>query len=111
MWWLRDGCRLYFTLLNKLTVSPFNEDVEFLRTQVDNIIHALIRSQQVVSIEGNVFTGGLDEPVFDVHIGPLTDPNVRFGSPAAGARHLSIDTFLHVSIDRVPQMERPFAPS
>lgn len=53
-------------------------------------MRALVRSQQVVSIAGNVFTGGLDEPVFDIHVNAITDPTKRFGSPAAGESHLSI---------------------
>ncbi len=96
MWWLRDGCRLYHTLINQLTVSPFDKDAEFLRRQIDDSVRALVRSQQVVSIAGNVLTGGLDEPVFDIHINAITDPGKRFGSPAAGELHLSIDTSVFV---------------
>jgi hypothetical protein len=36
-----------------------------LRALVDDGVHALIR-QQVVSLSGNVFTGGLEEPVFGI---------------------------------------------
>ena len=89
VWWIRDGCRLYHTLINQLMVSPFNEDAQFLRTQIDNSIRALARSQQVVSIAGNLLTGGLDEPVFDIHVGAIMDPTKRFGSPAAGESRLS----------------------
>ena len=89
VWWLRDGCRLYHTLINQLTVSPFNKDAKFLRTQIDDSVRALVRSQQVVSIAGNVMTGGLDEPVFDIHAGAIMDPTKRFGSPAAGELCLS----------------------
>lgn len=100
MWWLRDACRLYHTLLNELTVAPFNKESQFLRTQIDDAMRALVRSQQVVSIAGNVFTGGLDEPVFDLHINAITDPSKRFGSPAAGESHF--DYLPHPSVKRVP---------
>ncbi|KAI9449115.1 Six-hairpin glycosidase-like protein [Lactarius psammicola] len=83
VWWLRDGCRLYHTLINELSVAPFNKNAEFLRRQIDDSVRALVRSQHVVSIAGNVLTGGLDEPVFDIHINAISDPGKRFGSPAA----------------------------
>ena len=38
----------------------------------------------VVSLAGNVFTGGLEEAVFDVHLGKITNPAARPGSPVAG---------------------------
>ena len=92
MWWIRDGCRLYHTLINQLTVYPFNKDADFLRTQIDDSVRALVRSQHVLSIAGHTLTGGLDEPVFDIHIGAIMDPTKRFGSPAAGELHLSMHT-------------------
>lgn len=52
---------------------------------MDDAVSALIRTQHVVSLAGNVFTGGLEEPVFDIHIGKITNPDFRPGSPAAGA--------------------------
>jgi glucoamylase len=48
-------------------------------------VHALIRTQQVVSLSGNVSTGGLEEPVFDIHLDPISNPAIRIGAPAAGA--------------------------
>jgi hypothetical protein len=63
------------------------EDTNLLRAQVDDAVSALIRTQHVVSLAGNVFTGGLEEPVFDIHIGKITNPGFRPGSPAAGALH------------------------
>lgn len=94
VWWIRDGCRLYHTLINQLTVYPFNKDADFLRTQIDDSVRALVRSQHVLSIAGHTLTGGLDEPVFDIHIGAIMDPTKRFGSPAAGELHLSMHTFI-----------------
>ena len=47
-------------------------------------VYALVRIQHVVSLY--VFTGGLEEPIFDIHLGKLTNPP---GSPAADAYHPS----------------------
>lgn len=82
-YWLRDGCRVYFTWLNELAVPGPGEDTNLLRAQVDDAVSALIRTQHVVSLAGNIFTGGLEEPVFDIHIGKITNPDFRPGSPAA----------------------------
>jgi glucoamylase len=84
-YWVRDGCRVYHTWLNELTVPGPHDDTTLLRALVDDGIHALIRTQQVVSLSGNVFTGGLEEPVFDIHLNKLSDAASRIGSPAAGA--------------------------
>ncbi|KAI9455238.1 Six-hairpin glycosidase-like protein, partial [Lactarius psammicola] len=83
VFWLRDGCRVYHTWLNELTVPSPGEDTKYLRAQVDDSIHALIRTQQVVSLAGNVFTGGLEEAVFDIHVGKIMDLGYRPGSPSA----------------------------
>ncbi|KAH9969242.1 hypothetical protein BGW80DRAFT_1562519, partial [Lactifluus volemus] len=53
--------------------QPYDK-TKFLRTLVDDSVHALVRTQHVVSFSGNVFTGGLEEPVFDIHLGKITDP-------------------------------------
>jgi hypothetical protein len=50
----------------------------------DDLTHALIRSQLVVSLAGNVLTGGIEEAVFDVHLNMIQDEAARIGSPAAG---------------------------
>jgi glucoamylase len=50
----------------------------------DDLTHALIRSQQVVSLAGNVYTGGIEEAVFYIHLEPIQDEKTRIGSPAAG---------------------------
>lgn len=55
-----------------------------LRAVVDDYVHALIRTQHVVSIAGNVFTGGLEEALFDLKIHEILNNNERIGSPAAG---------------------------
>ncbi|KAH9987018.1 glycoside hydrolase family 15 protein, partial [Russula compacta] len=87
VYWLRDACRVYHAWLNELTVpGPHgggDGDAPLLRSLVDDSVHALIRTQQVVSLAGNVFTGGLEEAVFDVHLGKITNPAARPGSPAA----------------------------
>ncbi|KAI9457901.1 Six-hairpin glycosidase-like protein, partial [Russula earlei] len=83
VYWVRDGCRIYHTWLDELTVSGRHDDTELLRTLLDDSVHALVRTQHVVSLAGNVFTGGLEEAVFDIHLGKLTNPAHRPGSPAA----------------------------
>jgi hypothetical protein len=65
---------------------PYDK-TKFLRTLVDDSVHALVRTQHVVSLSGNVFTGGLEEPVFNTHLEKITDPASRIGAPAAGVYH------------------------
>jgi glucoamylase len=89
VYWLRDGCRVYHTWLNELIMSPPHDDTKLLRTLIDDSVHVLVRTQQVVSLSGNVFTGGLEEPVFDIHLGKIMNPASRLGAPAAGAYHVS----------------------
>jgi glucoamylase len=84
-YWVRDGCHVYYTWLNELTVHGPHDDTTPLRALVDDGVHALIRTQQIVSLSGNIFTGGLEEPVFDLHLNKLSDTASRVGSPAAGA--------------------------
>ncbi|KAI9437567.1 Six-hairpin glycosidase-like protein [Lactarius indigo] len=79
VYWLRDACLVYNAWLNELTV--FNDTG--LRRQVDDVVHALTRTQQVTSLSGNIFTGGIEESVFDLQINKILDPNARIGSPAA----------------------------
>jgi len=64
-------------------VTGPHDDTKLLRTLVDDSVRALVRTQQVVSLAGNIFTGGLEEAVFDIHLGKLTNPASRPGSPAA----------------------------
>ena len=42
----------------------------------DDLRHALIRTQQVVSLAGNVLTGGIEEAVFDVKLNPIRSEDV-----------------------------------
>ncbi|KAH9020840.1 hypothetical protein EDB85DRAFT_1895958 [Lactarius pseudohatsudake] len=88
MYWLRDACRVYHTWLNES--SPYLprartplDDTKLLRAQVDDSVYARIRSQQVVGLAGNVFTGGFKEAVFDIYVGKIVDLGYRTGSPAA----------------------------
>ena len=80
VFWLRDACLVYHPWLNELTM--FNDTS--LRPQMDDVVHALTRTQQVVSLAGNIFTGGIEEAVFDLQLNMLLDPAARIGSPAAG---------------------------
>ena len=93
VYWLRDGCRIYHTWLNELAVPGPRDDPKLLRTLLDDSAHALVRTQHVVSLAGNVFTGGLEEAAFDINLGKITNPDYRPGSPAAGegstCRHMS----------------------
>jgi glucoamylase len=81
VYWLRDACLVYHPWLNELTVLGDSS----LRPQLDDVVHALTRTQQVVSLAGNVFTGGIDEAVFGVKLQKILDVKTRIGSPAAGA--------------------------
>ena len=82
IYWLRDACLGYIAWLAELEIKPNAT----LRALVDDSVHALIRTQSVASIAGNIFTGGLEEALFDLHIAQITDNNLRIGSPAAGVR-------------------------
>lgn len=80
VYWLRDACLVYRSWLSELTV--FGD--KSLRPQLDDAIHVLTRTQQVISLAGNVFTGGIEEAVFDLKLNKLLDRKARIGSPAAG---------------------------
>ena len=43
------------------------------------ILLAISYQQQVVSLGGNIFTGGLEEAVFAIHLGKVLDPPYRLG--------------------------------
>lgn len=86
VYWLRDACLVYHPWLNELTVFG---DMS-LRSQLDDVVHVLIRTQQVVSLAGNVFTGGIAEAVFGAQLQMIIDEKTRIGSPAAGARTLHV---------------------
>ena len=81
VYWLRDACLVYHPWLNELTVFGDNS----LRSQMDDVVHALVRTQQVVSLAGNIFTGGIEEAVFGAHLEMILDEGTRIGSPAAGS--------------------------
>lgn len=66
--------------MNELTVLGDKS----LRPMADDLAHALIRTQQAVGLAGNIFTGGIEEVVFDAKINPNPTEASRFGSPAAG---------------------------
>ncbi|KAN0138299.1 glycoside hydrolase family 15 protein [Lactarius tabidus] len=90
VFWIRDACLVYHPWLNELTVF----DDTSLRPQMDDVVHALTRTQQVVSLAGNVFTGGLEEAVFDLQINMVVDPGTRIGSPAADGPPFRADVLL-----------------
>ena len=78
---MRDACLVHHAWLNELTV--FGD--KSLRSQLDDAVHVLTRTQQVVSLAGNVFTGGIAEAVFGGQLQMILDEKSRIGSPAAGA--------------------------
>ena len=55
-----------------------------LRPIADDVTHALIRPQQVVSLTGNVLTGAIEKALFDVNHNIIQDNAAWIGSPAAG---------------------------
>jgi glucoamylase len=81
IFFVRDGAQAYNAWFMELLLSPNNQTI---RALLDDYVHALVRTQHVVNIAGNSFSGGLDEPFFDVHIGVITNSALRIGSPAAG---------------------------
>ncbi|KAF8268190.1 hypothetical protein EI94DRAFT_1204968 [Lactarius quietus] len=80
IFWLRDGATAYHAWFIELVLSPNNQTI---RALLDDYVHALIRTQHVVNIAGNIFSGGLDEALFDVHIEAISHSAYRIGSPAA----------------------------
>ncbi|KAF8494643.1 Six-hairpin glycosidase-like protein [Russula emetica] len=79
VYWLRDGCLVYHPWLNELTVLGDKS----LRSLLDDVVHVLSRTQQAISLAGNVFTGGIEEAVFSVQLDMILDEKTRIGSPAA----------------------------
>ncbi|VDB84180.1 unnamed protein product [Peniophora sp. CBMAI 1063] len=79
LYWLRDACLVYDMWLNRLIEKKDTS----LRPLADDIMHALIRTQHVVSLSGDMFTGGLEEPVFYYNISMILNLSYRPGSPAA----------------------------
>ncbi|KAF8259961.1 Six-hairpin glycosidase-like protein [Lactarius quietus] len=80
IFWLRDALLAYHAWFIELVLSPKDKQI---RALVDDYVHALIRTQHVVNIAGNTFSGGLEEALFDLQIGVINNPNYRIGSPAA----------------------------
>ncbi|KAI0266993.1 Six-hairpin glycosidase-like protein [Gloeopeniophorella convolvens] len=81
VYWVRDGCLVYNSWLNELVAH--DDKSPHLRQFIDDAVHALVRTQHVTSIAGNIFTGGLEEAAFDVHLGRILNLAARPGSPAA----------------------------
>ncbi|KAH9971145.1 Six-hairpin glycosidase-like protein [Lactifluus volemus] len=81
IFWLRDACLGYLGWLGELELS--NDPHSPLRALVDDAVHALIRTQHLINPSGNIFTGGLEEALFDLHIDLITINSWRIGSPAA----------------------------
>jgi hypothetical protein len=91
IYWLRDACLAYHAWLAELELAG-NTDVA-LRNIVDDFVHVLIRTQHVYNPSGNVFTGGLEEALFDLHIAKITYPeDYRVGSPAAGMSSIDLNS-------------------
>jgi hypothetical protein len=73
-------------------------------------VYVLIRTQYVYNPAGNIFTGGLEEALFDLHIAKITNPDYRIGSPAAGTSSVHPKFLLGIQIftqhDRWPTASR-----
>ncbi|KAI0292707.1 Six-hairpin glycosidase-like protein [Multifurca ochricompacta] len=80
VYWVRDACLAHYAWISELELAGSDTS---LRAVVDDYARALIRTQHVVSIAGNIFTGGLEEASFDLKLGMITNPYYRPGSPAA----------------------------
>jgi hypothetical protein len=81
IYWVRDALLAYHAWFIELVLSPTNQ---YIRALLDDYVHAIVRTQHVVNIAGNTFSGGLDEALFDLQLGVVTNPSYRIGSPAAG---------------------------
>ena len=60
-----------------------------LRVLLDDAVLALIRTQHIENPSGNLFTGALDEPAFDLPLVEVTDATTHgfIGAPAGGKRY------------------------
>ncbi|KAI0053515.1 glycoside hydrolase family 15 protein [Auriscalpium vulgare] len=77
VYWVRDGCLVYEVWLNELIVFGDTS----VRPLIEDAVHTLIKSQHVVSLSGNIFTGGLAESAFNLDLSAIFDANMHFGSP------------------------------
>ncbi|KAI0246447.1 hypothetical protein BJV78DRAFT_1356153 [Lactifluus subvellereus] len=75
--WLRDACVGYIAWLAELGLKP-NETA----------------SQHVISMAGNIFTGRLEEALFDLHVAQITVSDERIRSPAADGPPLRAVTLI-----------------
>ncbi|KAF8266130.1 Six-hairpin glycosidase-like protein [Lactarius quietus] len=83
VYYVRDAAILHHAWLDRLTTS--RDSAAVLRPLLDDAVRALIRTQHIVNPSGNVFTGGLEEPAFNLPLVQITDPGTRAfsGAPAA----------------------------
>ena len=67
-----------------MSSSDGNKD---LRSLLDDAVLAFIRTQHIENPSGSLFTGGLDEPAFDLPLVEVTDATTHgfIGAPAGGA--------------------------
>ncbi|KAI0060523.1 Six-hairpin glycosidase [Artomyces pyxidatus] len=78
VYWVRDACLVYDVWLNQLV----SQGDTSLRPVLDDMVHVLVRSQQITSLAGNVFTGSLGEAVYYLDLDYILDSTARIGSPA-----------------------------
>ncbi|KAI0060541.1 Six-hairpin glycosidase [Artomyces pyxidatus] len=79
LFWVRDAALVYDVWLNELIALKDTS----LRPLMDDVTLTLVRTQQVTSLAGDVFERGLEEAVFYLDLGYITDLFFRPGSPAA----------------------------
>ncbi|KAI0044584.1 glycoside hydrolase family 15 protein [Auriscalpium vulgare] len=77
VYWVRDACLVYNVWLNELIALGDKS----LRPLMDDVTLALVRSQHVDSISGNIYNGGLEEPVFHLDLSFIRNASYRPDGP------------------------------
>ncbi|KAI9438261.1 Six-hairpin glycosidase-like protein [Lactarius indigo] len=90
MFWFRDAALIWHFWLNRLIVAGDN----FFHPLVDDAVHAIIKTQHITNIAGNVLTGGLAEGVYDRHIQKVLRDEARIGSPGGDSAPLRASVLL-----------------
>jgi glucoamylase len=92
LYYVRDAAILNHAWLNRL-ITGTNDDNEDLRSQLDNAVLAFMRTQHIENPSGTLFTGGLDEPAFDLPLVQVTDATTHgfIGAPGGGTLPIVAD--------------------
>jgi glucoamylase len=86
LYYVRDAAILHHAWLNRLITGTSNDGDMNLRSLLDDAVIALIRTQHIENPTGTLFTGGLEEPAFDLPLTQVTDATIHgtIGAPAGG---------------------------